>query len=303
MKITNNFGLPESIILALHRPTYSKGNANLSVTEMMSSPRIAQLKRRHWNDLTEDASSMVWSLFGSAVHHILEHGKSDNHIIEQRLFAEVDGWKISGAIDLQEINEDGTITISDYKTTGAWAAQNGKEDWEKQLNVYAFLVEANKKVPVSKLQIVAIIRDWSSREAVYKEGYPRAPITVIDIPLWPMEQRLAYIRERISKHSDASFAHETDDELPPCTPSEMWERQTMYAVIKKGNVRAKAVYLTQQDAENGKQELKDADKYEIQVRPGERVRCASFCQVNKFCSQYQKYLDESVSKPDTATGA
>ena len=286
MIITNKYGLPSSIMNALHRPTYSKGNANMSVTELMSSPRIVQLKRRHWNDLEEDASSMVWSLFGTAIHHVLEHGKGDNHIIEQRLFA-----------------EDGNVTISDYKTTGAWAAQNGKDDWEKQLNVYAYLVEATKKVPVKKLQIVAIIRDWSSREASYKEGYPKAPIVVIDIPLWTMEQRLNYIKDRITKHSDANFAHETDEELPECTSSEMWEKSTSYALIKKGNVRAKAVYMTIADAEKGKTELKDADKYEIQTRPGERTRCAGFCQVSRFCSQYQRYLDESVSQPDSSTGS
>jgi hypothetical protein len=267
---------------------------------MMSSPRIVQLKRRHWNELEEDASSMVWSLFGTAIHNVLEHGKSDNHIIEQRLFAQVDGWTISGAIDLQEINEDGTITISDYKTTGAWAAQNGKEDWEKQLNVYAYLVESNKKIPVTKVQIVAIIRDWSAREAAYKDGYPKAPIVVLDIPLWPMEQRLEYIRSRITAHSDAAFAHETDEELPECTPSEMWEKPASYAVIKTGNVRAKAVYMTMEDAEAGRKELKDADKYEIQTRPGERTRCAGYCQVSQYCSQYRKWLNES--QPDSSTG-
>jgi hypothetical protein len=300
MKISNNYSLPDTIVQAIKRPTYTKGDAHMSVTEIMSSPRIAQLKRRHWDALEEDASSMVWSLFGTAIHHILEHGKSPNHVIEQRLYAEVDGWRISGAIDLQEVEEDGII-ISDYKTTGAWAAQNGKDDWEKQLNVYAYLVEVNKKVPVKKVQIVAIIRDWSSREASYKESYPKAPIVVLDIPLWSMEQRLEYIKERISKHSDAAFAHETDDELPSCTPSEMWERPAQYAVIKTGNIRAKAVYTCMEDAEAGRKELKDPDKYEIQARPGERVRCQSFCQVSKFCSQYRKYLDESVSDPPTGT--
>jgi hypothetical protein len=302
MKITNVHNLPNTIVAALHRPEYTKGDAHMSVTELMSSPRIVQLKRRHWNELEEDASSMVWSLFGTAIHKVLEHGKSPNHVIEQRLYAEIDGWRISGAIDLQEVHEDG-IVISDYKTTGAWAAQNGKEDWEKQLNVYAYLVEVNKKTPVKKVQIVAIIRDWSSRESTYKEGYPKAPIMVIDVPLWPMEQRLEYIRSRISKHSDASLSHELDEELPSCTPSEMWERPTSYAVIKTGNIRAKAVYVSLEDAEAGRKELKDPEKYEIQTRPGERVRCASFCQVSKYCNQYRSWLNESQPRPDSSTGA
>ena len=289
MRLTNNFGLPETIMNALHRPTYTKGGANMSVTELLGSPRIVQLKRRHWDDIEQDASEMVWSLFGTAIHHVLEHGKGDNHLIEQRLHAEVDGWHISGAIDLQEIEEDG-IVISDYKTTSSFKVMSGSDDWEEQLNLYAFLVEFTKKIPVKKLQIVAIVRDWSAREAVYKEGYPKAPITVIDIPLWPYENRLQFIKDRIGLHSDAMFAEETDDELPPCTPKDMWERPTSYAVMKEGGKRASSVHPTKEEAEKAWSELKDYPKYQIIERKGERVRCANYCQVSKWCKQYQDFL-------------
>ena len=101
MNITNKFGLPDTIVNVLARPTYSKGKAHISVTELINSPRIVQLKRQHWDQIEEDASSMVWSLFGSAVHNILEHGKQENHIVEERIHLTHDGWNLSGAIDLQ----------------------------------------------------------------------------------------------------------------------------------------------------------------------------------------------------------
>jgi len=199
MKITNNYGLPQTIVNAVHRPTYTKEGANMSVTELLGSPRIVQLKRRHWDQLEQDASEMVWSLFGTAIHQVLEHGKDDNHVIEQRLHANIDGWHISGAIDLQVVTPEG-IEISDYKTTSAYKVMAGSMDWEEQLNTYAYLVEVHKKVPVTKIQIVAIVRDWSGREAAYKEGYPKAPIVVIDIPLWPFANREQFIRDRITAH-------------------------------------------------------------------------------------------------------
>jgi hypothetical protein len=31
-----------------------------------------------------------------------------------------------------------------------------------------------------------------------------------------------FISERISKHSECEFHMETDEDLPPCTPEEMW---------------------------------------------------------------------------------
>jgi hypothetical protein len=265
----------------------------MSVTELLNSPRIVQLKRKHWNDLTEDAADMVWSIFGTAIHNVLEHGKGDNHIVEERIHIELDGMHISGAIDLQETTPEG-IVVSDYKTTSAWAAMQEKQDWHNQLNSYAYLVEAAKKLPVTKLQIVAIVRDWSRRDAATREGYPKAPIVVIDIPLWSFEERLAYVRSRISLHGDALFEMETDGEMPECTPEECWEKPTMYALKKDGNVRAKSVHETSEAADTAlaaaTEKAKKGEKFLIEVREGDRTRCSSFCQVAGMCSQYQKYL-------------
>ena len=85
MKLTNKFNLPDTFVNVIQRPTYSKGKAHISATELINSPRIVQLKKKHWEDITQDASEMVWSLFGSAVHNILEHGKDKHHIVEERL--------------------------------------------------------------------------------------------------------------------------------------------------------------------------------------------------------------------------
>jgi hypothetical protein len=293
MKLTNIHSLPETILNVIRTPQYSKGKANMSVTELLNSPRIVQLKRKHWEYLTEDAADLVWSIFGTAIHNVLEHGKGDNHIVEERIHVEVDGMHISGAIDLQEVEPDG-ITVSDYKTTSVWAVINEKQDWHNQLNSYAYLVEAAKKTPVKKLQIVAIVRDWSRREAATREGYPKAPIVVIDIPLWSFADREAYVRSRISLHGDALFEMETDGDMPECTPEETWERQTSYALKKDGNVRAKSVHETREAAEAAltaaTEKAKKGEKFLIEVREGGRTRCeGGFCQVAPFCEQFKKY--------------
>lgn len=286
MKLTNKYNLPQTFVNVLNRPTYTKGKAHLSATEIINSPRIVQLKKIHWDNIEEDVADKVWAIFGTAIHAVLELGKDDHHVIEQRLHANVDGWDISGAIDLQRVEDDGII-ISDYKTTGAWAVMNEKADWEQQLNIYAWLVEKVKKVPVKKVEIIAIVRDWSRRDAQTREGYPEAPIKVIDVPLWSFEQRENFIKERIHLHSNALFASETGDDLPKCSPSEMWEKQTTWAVRKVGNKRATAVFDTADKAEAKIEEL--GKGYEIEVRPGERTRCANFCQVRDFCQQWKDY--------------
>lgn len=286
MKLTNKFGLPQTFVNVIQRPTYTKGKANISVTELLNSPRIVQLKRKYWDEIETDASEMVWALFGSAVHNILEHGKDDHHIVEERIFTEHEGWKLSGAIDLQEVEEDG-IVISDYKVTGAWSVMNEKQDWHNQLNVYAWLVEKVKKQPVKKLQIIAIVRDWAARDTV-KEGYPSSPIATIDIPLWTMEEREAYINDRIHLHSAAYFESETEGEMAECTAEEMWEKPEKFAVKKEGGVRAKSLHDSREEAEIAL----PPKGYFIEHRPGSRTRCESYCQVSEFCTQYQQYQKE-----------
>jgi hypothetical protein len=286
MKITNKFNLPEPIVNAIKRPTYSKGGANLSVTEMIGSPRISQLRRLNYEHLTMDASEGVFPLFGTAVHNVLEKGIADNHVKEERIHTELDGWTISGAIDLQITHPDG-IVIQDYKTVGAWAVMNEKIEWEQQLNIYAWLVSRVKGQHVKAIEIVAIVRDWSWREAEYKEGYPASAIVTLPIKLWTYEEQEQYVRERVHFHAEAYFAAESNSELPLCSKEEMWEKPTTWAVIKVGAARAKKVCYSKVDADL---HLAESGKgYEIQHRPGERVRCGQYCQVKDFCSQWQEY--------------
>jgi hypothetical protein len=285
--ITNKYNLPQTFVNIMRRPTYTKGKANLSATELINSPRIVQLRKLHEDKIETDVTEMVWSIFGTAIHGVLEHGKDDNHLVEERLHTEIDGWKISGAIDLQIVNEDGSVTINDYKTCAAWSVMNEKIDWEYQLNIYAWLVERVKKTPVSKLEIVAIIRDWNRRDVVSKPGYPDAPIKVVPIQLWPFEHREKFVQDQITLHSNALFELETGDELPPCTADQMWEKPTTYAVKKIGGIKARNVCATQEEAANKIAEY--GKDYEIEVRPGERTRCANFCSVRDFCSQWKEY--------------
>ena len=286
MKLTNKHNLPATFVNVIKRRTYSKGKAHLSATEMLNSPQIVQLKHRHWDDIEVDASEMVWSLFGSAVHGILEHGKDKNHIVEERIHLTHDGYNLSGAIDLQEVDEDGGIHIKDYKVTGAWAAQNEKEEWHQQLNIYAWMVAKAKHKPIRSLQIICIVRDWSGREAAVKESYPQAPIVSIDIPLWTFEEQESFVNDCIHRHAAAYFEADTGGDLPECTPQDMWEKPTSYAVKKEGGVRAKSVHATKEAAEAALPEK----GYFIEVREGERTRCEKFCQVSPFCQQHKQYL-------------
>jgi hypothetical protein len=290
MKLTNRFGIPETFVNVLKRPTYSKGAAHLSVTQLINSPKIVALTKKFEEELEQDVADMVWSIFGSAIHNILEHGKDENHLVEERIHSMVDGWKISGAVDLQVVDDQGGISIRDYKTTSVWAVMNEKIEWEQQLNIYAWLVDTVKEdFHVTDLGIVAIIRDWSRRDAARNPDYPQAPVKELPIKLWPYEERKEFVQSRITSHSACEFAMETGEDLSPCTPEEMWEKPTTWAIKKVGGVRAKSVHDTEESMLKALEIAGPA--YEIEVRPGSRTRCESFCPVNTYCQQWRDYQE------------
>ena len=292
MKITNRYNLPEPIVTALTKDEYTRGESNRSVTQLIGSPRIRILNAENEARVEEDVSALVWMVLGTAVHNMFE-GSAENHskyIPEERLFAEVDGWTISGAIDIQKSEDDNTVTVTDYKTTSVWSVIYGKKEWNTQLNFYAWLVEQQPKgAKVGKLQVCAILRDWKQRDADTKADYPQAPIMIIDIPLWSKRYRDDYVRGRVRIHQEAEFMRLTGDTLPLCTDDERWMKPTTFAVIKKGNKRAKRVLSSFEEAEAyiEQEELKG---FLIHERKGEATRCKTYCKVAEFCDQWQEEL-------------
>jgi len=120
MKITNKFNVPETLVALATRDYYSKGKSDYSVTEIISPPRIQRLRRKHFEEIEQDVSDMLWMLLGTALHVVAERSEVSGHTNEERLSAGIDGIILSGAIDLQKDEADG-ITITDYKFTSAWA--------------------------------------------------------------------------------------------------------------------------------------------------------------------------------------
>jgi hypothetical protein len=286
MEITNNHKLPKSFVDFARNDKYSKGNADISVTTLIDSPRVRLMRDHHANDRTVDAVDMIWPLFGTAVHHVLESTKpSDDVVLEERLFAEVNGWVLSGAVDHQVVDRT-NIQITDYKVTSVWSVIYGKIEWERQLNMYAYLVQKNKGKKVNSLQICAILRDWNKRESKYKPDYPSAPVVLVDIPIWDEETRINYINERVGIHQEAQKMYDAEGEFPFCSNDEIWKRSDAWAVKKKGLKRAMRVF--DNEAEATEFSVGQSAPTEIEYRAGEAVRCiGDYCGVSDFCSQYR----------------
>ena len=299
MKITNKTNLPQSFVDFARSDKYSKGKADISVTSLIDSPKV-RIMKDHFNDKMEiDAVDMVWALFGTAVHTILEtshdNAPIDQTIVtEERLYSDIDGWTLSGAIDRQEI-VDGLVSIFDYKVTSMWSLVFDKPEWDRQLNCYAYLVEKVKGIKVKDINICVIARDWNKRKAEQDRSLPQSPIQVKKIPLWSFEDREKYVKERTKEHQEAQIAYDLDGDFGLCSNDERWQKKDTYAVIKQGQKRALRVLNSEQEAKEYIDWHNEADKaynkkskLDIEIRSGEYTRCkGNYCSVAEFCSQYK----------------
>lgn len=298
MKITNKYNLPEPLVRAILNDPYEHAG-DISVTTLIGPPRIRILRKRHDDQIIEDVSDRIWAFLGQVGHALLERAKIADALQEERLYTTIMGWKVTGQSDLLSADK----TLTDYKVTSAWSIIFGdKSEWERQLNCYRFLY-STYGFNVDHLQVVAILRDWSKRKALYEKGYPECQVAVVPIPLWPLENAHKYLTDRVALHQLAETL--PDHNLPYCSPEERWERPTQYAVMKDKRKTALRVLESEQDAirwmvEKGHAAYSDdhtlnrAMGINVVRRPGKSVRCEDgWCIVSQFCNQYKRMKGET----------
>ena len=290
MVITNNAGYPEALVKAVENDSYSKGEGvNRSVTGLLAPPRQAALKEIHGHEIVEDVSDRTYALYGQLIHLLLERAgeQSRNAINEQRLYTEVNGWKISGQTDTLTLTEDQrSWTISDFKFVTSYKFKRSysgelviPEDYEQQLNMYAYLLNENG-FKVDGLKIVAIYRDWSKLEAKRDKNYPQLGAETHEVPLWSEERAKGFMEERVRLHQAA------ENDLPECTDDERWAKPDKYALMPNANsARARKLFDSEVDATTWAAANNMKPGWVIEHRKGANVRCENYCVVSEWCDQ------------------
>ena len=260
MKLTNKNNLPQVFVNLVQRMEYSRGASHVSMTELINAPQKSILKQQYKKHLIEDVSDRYYAILGTLMHKVLEIGIDDDDktISEERLFFELNKWKISGAIDVQIIEEDGVI-LQDYKFVGVFSVMLGeqpKPDWVNQLNAYAWLVRKAKGLKVKKLEIITIFRDFKNNGSQQNSDYPETPIQRIDIPLWDDDTQDKFIEDR---------------------------------------KRAIKVFDDKKEAEKSLKQ-NDHDDYYLEERKGEPTFCIGYCPVSSYCEQHQAWRKENEAR-------
>ncbi len=295
MRITNRLGLPAPLVNAVTATRHESDDDpnSIRVSAVIQPVQIRALMKRHEHEIEEDASDRIFSLMGTLLHDVLEKSAQDlDHCTtEEALSTEVLGWKVTGHYDLTEFILDGQV-LTDWKFTSVYAMKDKdlKPEWDAQVNIYAQLLRLSGKT-VSKAQIVAIGRDWSKSRAARESDYPQRQVIVKPVPLWSSEAVNCYLQERIALHQRA----DREGIWPECSDEERWARPAKWAIMKKGNKKATKLCDSEQDAKGWiEQILGGKSLYSIDYRPGESIRCQSYCVVSQFCGQVKK-LQPSLS--------
>ena len=276
MLLTNEYGAPDAFVKAIEGDPYTKGDADFSATELLKPPQIVRLYNEHEDTVTTDVRDEWWKLLGKGVHNVLENYGEGSR--EQRFFAECEGAKVSGAIDL--LGDDGAIT--DYKVTSVFTIQRGlKADWEQQLNIYAWLLRQND-ITATSLTIVGLCRDWIKSRAEAKADYPQSPIVPIKVPLWRPERQDDFVAGRVRVH--------TMENTIPCTPEERWARGG-YTVLG-GGLKPRSFDTMSEAATYINTKKKPGRTFSISEGRAKFVRCEAWCPVSDHCPQWRGGADE-----------
>ena len=300
-RVVNRHGAPASLVAFANAPHYDSGDSDITVTQLIDAPRIRILRDKHADQIQDDVYENIFRLVGTAIHSIAEQHPG-GMTTEERIHIRVGGKNVSGAIDVQYMNEDGLMVIGDYKFTSIYSLKH-PEKFENQLNLYCYLLEHRDSPPdhdnVGELEVYAILRDWSWRKAEREVGYPKTPGVTVKINLWERERQHEYLLERFDAHRAADTTYELGGDIPPCTKEEMWEKDPTFAVrsgrrdktaAKKGT-KGRAVRVFS-DAEEADAYAEDDEDLSVEFRAGERTRCENFCDVAQFCNQWREYSGE-----------
>lgn len=291
MKITNKLGLPKAFV-KMAESDYEYKPKQYSVTSLLKGTREIILERRYHHEIEQDVSDMIWLLFGTAVHSILEHHEADEHEVKEHyLKVPIGDYTLSGRCDLYNKK---TKTITDYKTCSVWKIIYGDfEDWRQQLLMYAYMFRT-KGYEVEQGEIIALLKDHSKGQAQRKKDYPDLPVKRLIFQF--TEKDFEEIEEWIiAKFEEIAEAEKLpDDELSICTPEQRFNDGDKFAVKEEGRKTALRVLDSLDEAIQWAKMNKKGDY--IEIRYGKNKKCENYCNVNKFCNYYKEMKERKNRK-------
>jgi len=253
----------------------------IRVTELIGSPLKRKLLRENYENISRRTTNFHYQIMGIMIHSLLEL-KEFQEILEEmkkaemlndkkmlllqakrllrlkekkQMELEIGNWKIVGEFDLFEDE-----IIYDYKVTSEFVITHEKFDkYEKQLQIYRYMLEKKEGIKVKAIKNVFLLRDFSP----LRSKLP-SPLVIVEYPIWEDSKVEEFIIQRLKLHEEQFICSEEDMML-----------RVNYVV---GNKRFSDEKKAEEYAKKVKKEI---------VKEIIPIGCLYFCEVADFCPQWQ----------------
>lgn len=208
MRITNHHNLPQALVDAIKADPYTSVG-DISTTRLIDPPQLVQLVKRHDDEIEVDVTERMAATAGQGMHAVLERLKGNpRYIVEERYTHTVNGWLLTGQIDVYDREEE---ALYDYKLTKVYQLKNWETGhWTEQGNVNRWLMEkAGHKV--KRLANLLFLKNWTPKDSKIAER----DTVELELPLWPLDVAEEYINTRVKLHQQAAKLE--DVQLPMCS--------------------------------------------------------------------------------------
>lgn len=320
MKLTNEHGisLPIAVWLAYDDYDYINEPNYISATTLLAPLKQYVLARRiPKEDRVHDVYDFMASSLGSSIHAgiekawkeagpaIMERLGYPKHVcekivvnpdpewlklnpdyhpvwVEQRVFREINGWKIGGKMDMII---DGRLF--DNKSTSVWTYILGsnEEQYTQQGSVLRWLNP--EKVLDEHVYINYIFTDWQ-KAMTKRADYPQTRTFEKPYPLMSIQQTESWIvskLEQIEKYRDAK-----EEDMPRCSDEDLWRSAPVFKYYADPTKLGRATKNFDNLAEANKMKA-EKGKGIVITKPGEVKRC-QYCSAADICQQRLEYVTE-----------
>jgi hypothetical protein len=140
-----------------------------------------------------------------------------------------------------------------------------------------------------------LLKDHSKTDASRDYNYPQRPVYIYEFAVTPA--RLLAIEEFIN-HKVAHYGiarKMKDDAIPECQPKERWDRPPKFAVKKE--TRKTAIRLLDNEDDAAQMAADLGKGHYVEHRPGESIRCQSYCLCREFCNYYTGNVKPRAERP------
>jgi len=327
MPYTNNNNVP--LVLAVWLAAndgydLKRSSHVISATSLMKPTKSLILGNRVQADVNEehivDVSDLVPARLGTAVHTaaevswlysapkaLLELGYPQQVIdkirlnpdtpgndpqfdiyFEQRSNKAIGKWVISGKFDFVENGR-----VKDIKTTKVynWIMGSNDEKYRIQGSIYRWL---NPEIITDDfIDILMIFTDWSPLKARIDKDYPKNNILVRTLPLMSLVETERWIRNRLEEIEKYENAHQ--DDMPECTPKELWMDPPTYAYYKDPKA-AKATKLFDTAHEANAHKAKEGIPGSKIIERKSEPKFCRYCEGRSICLQAEGYIAAGLLK-------